>query len=63
MTEAWHTAYGNYPLRMAGFVAPDEETMTRFLHSAEWKALERRLSQFITNVQIKVVPYREGFQF
>jgi hypothetical protein len=63
ITEAWHTAYGNYPLRMTGFVAPDEETMTRLLHSDEWKNLQRLLNQYVTNLQLKVVPYKEGFQF
>ena len=63
MTEAWHTAYGNYPIRMAGFVAPNEEVMTRVLRSDEWKNLQRQLSQFVTNLEIKIVGYKEGFQF
>jgi len=63
MTEAWHTAYGNYPLRMAGFVAPDVETMTDLLRSDEWKKLEQQFNQLVTNLQLKVVPYKEGFQF
>lgn len=63
MTEAWHTAYGDYPLRMAGFVAQDEETMAHLLQSDEWKKLEQRFEQYVTNLQLKVVPYKEGFQF
>ena len=26
LSEAWHTAYGNYPNRLIGFIAKDEET-------------------------------------
>jgi hypothetical protein len=63
MTEAWHTAYGNYPLRMAGFVAPNEQVMTHVLRSDEWRNLQRKLNQFVTNLEIKVVAYKEGFQF
>jgi hypothetical protein len=63
MTEAWHTAYGDYPVRMAAFVAPSEQAMTRVLRSDEWKKLQRRLNQFVTNLEIKVVAYKEGFQF
>lgn len=63
MTEAWHTAYGNYPVRMAGFVASNEQVMTRVLQSDEWKKLQRQLGQFVTNLEIKVVAYKEGFQF
>jgi hypothetical protein len=63
MTEAWHTAYGDYPVRMAGFVAPNEQVMTRVLRSDEWKKLQRQFNQFVTNLEIKVVAYKEGFQF
>jgi hypothetical protein len=63
MTEAWHTAYGDYPIRMAGFVAPNEQVMTRVLRSDEWKKLQRQFNQFVTNLEIKVVAYKEGFQF
>jgi len=63
MTEAWHTAYGDYPLRMAAFVAPDRETMTNALSSREWAELEKRFGQFATNLHWKVVPYKDGFQF
>jgi hypothetical protein len=63
MNEAWHTAYGDYPLRMMAFVAPDKETLNDILHSQEWQELEEQLGQFVTNVRLKVVPYKEGFQF
>jgi len=63
MTNAWHTAYGDYPLRMAEFVAPDRETLAGILNSDEWAELEKQLDRFVTNLQFKVVPYREGFQF
>lgn len=63
MTEAWHTAYGDYPLRMAAFVAPDKETLDQVLSSEEWEKLQEQFNKFVTNLQLKIIPYKEGFQF
>ena len=63
VTQAWHTAYGNYPVRMTAFAAPDLDTVRRVLGSPEWKGLNERLEQFVTHLSYKVVRYREGFQF
>jgi hypothetical protein len=63
ISEAWHTAYGNYPVRMTGFVAPDRITLDKIMQSDEWADLRERLDPFVTNLQFKIVPYREGFQF
>lgn len=63
MTEAWHTAYGDYPLRMASFVAEDYQTIRDMLESEHWRDLERRFLEFVRNYSLKVVRYRRGFQF
>ena len=63
VTEAWHTAYGEYPVRMTAFVAPDMETLRSVLHSQEWERLNEQLERFVTNLQFKAVRHREGFQF
>ena len=63
LSEAWHTAYGEYPIRLNGFVAKDRATLDRILASAEWKSLEEKLKRFVTEYQRKIIPYREGFQF
>ena len=62
LNEAWHTAYGHYPIRLNGFVAKDRATLDRILASAEWRQLEDKLKRFVTDFARKVVPYREGFQ-
>ncbi|MER3458883.1 MAG: hypothetical protein C4309_09915 [Chloroflexota bacterium] len=61
--EAWHTAYGDYPIRMIALVAENPEIMKAALTSPEWKALERKLKKYIVHYQRRIVPYREGFQF
>lgn len=63
LSEAWHTAYGNYPIRLNGFVAKDRAALDRVLGSAEWRQLEDKLKRFVTGYQRKIIPYREGFQF
>jgi hypothetical protein len=63
MTEAWHTAYGNYPIRMVSFVSEDYETIENTLSSTRWVELEQRLQTFVENYSTRVVQYRQGFQF
>jgi len=62
MTEVWHTAYGNYPIRMTGFVSEDYESIQSMLGSERWHDLEDRLLSYVRNYSCKVVEYRQGFQ-
>jgi hypothetical protein len=50
MLEAWHTAYGSYPIRLIGFVSEDAETIWEAFESDTFRRLEAKL-------------LREGFQF
>ena len=63
ISEAWHTAYGDYPARMTGFVAPDRQTLDKIMQSDEWADLWERLGPFVTNLRLKIVPFRDSFQF
>ena len=63
MCEAWHTAYGAYPLRMAGFVAPDRDTLSRIMASEDFQDLEARLQNYVINYKRKIVPRNRTFQF
>ena len=63
MLEAWHTAYGAYPIRLIGFVAEDIETIHDALSSTAYRSLEDKLLGYITNYKRSIVPFREGFQF
>ncbi len=60
--EAWATAYGNYPDRLIGFVARDEETVQGLLTNETWLNLNEQLFEYVTDFTYKVIPYREGFQ-
>ena len=63
MSEAWHTAYGDFPNRLIGFVTRDKATMHDLLQNETWAALNDELQRFVVDFNYKVIPYREGFQF
>ena len=63
IAESWHTAYGNYPLRMASFVAEDYETIHDMLESDRWAELESRFLIYVRNYSYKIIEYQQRFQF
>jgi len=60
--DAWYTIYGDYPQILTGIRAPSEAMLQRVFASDEWKALLQRLSEYVTDIQYKVVPHRDTFQ-
>jgi hypothetical protein len=62
MSEAWHTAYGDYPDRLVGFVAKDRKIMDQMLQSDAWKELNDKLLEHVSEFSYKVVRYELGFQ-
>ena len=63
MAEAWHTAVGNYPIRLVAFVGETRESVDKVIESEQWEELETRLQQYVTNYRRRVVPFRNRFQF
>lgn len=62
MSEAWHTAYGDAPNRLIGFVCSERQTVTDLLENETWYTLNEQLERFVTDFSYKVIPYRGGFQ-
>ncbi len=62
ISEAWHTAYGDAPNRLIGFVCRDEETLNALLDNDVWVELNAQLEQYVTDFSYKVIPYRGMFQ-
>jgi len=58
----WHTAYGNYPMRLLVFVA-EEKMMQDALADESWREMETRLRNFVTDYTCRIVPFSPGFQF
>jgi hypothetical protein len=63
MCEAWHTAYGEYPLRLTAFVAEDGDVLEQVLTSEAFQLLEGRLMEYVINYRRRLVPRDNGFQF
>ena len=63
MSDAWHTAYGDFPNRLIGFVTRDRQTLDDLLENDTWQSLNEELRRFVTEFEYRVVPYREGFQY
>lgn len=58
----WHTAWGNYPIRMLVFVA-EEKDMREALASDSWQQMESRLKGIVTDYDCRIVKFEAGFQF
>lgn len=63
ISAAWHTAYGEYPIRQIDFVADSMETLQAAFETGDWAQAEKRLKSFTTHYTTKIIPYRVGFQF
>jgi hypothetical protein len=62
LSEAWHTAFGNYPNRLICFVCDDRETMATALDNEIWDTLNEQLMEYVSEFSYKVIPYKLGFQ-
>jgi hypothetical protein len=64
MTGAWHTAYGQYPIRLVEFIGEDQATIAAVLETPLWNKMEARLLGFVANYSKKTLRVREDqFQF
>ncbi len=64
MTGAWHTAYGQYPIRLVEFIGEDQAAIAAALETPLWNKMEARLLGFVANYSKKTLRVREDqFQF
>ena len=64
MTGAWHTAYGQYPIRLIEFIGEDQAAIEAVLETPLWNKMEARLLGFVANYSKKTLRVREDqFQF
>jgi hypothetical protein len=61
-TEAWLTTFGERPQILTGGVTEDLKSMRGALSTDEWRTLRERLSEFVSNFQLRVVRATGGFQ-
>lgn len=63
MTEGWHTAYGDYPLRLLVFRTQDDADIHQILHSKEWLEGKETLLKLVKDYEENLVPAKNSFQF
>ncbi len=63
MVEGWHTAYGDYPMRLIAFQADNEKEMQNILASSEWKTAKEKLLRLVRDYEERIVQAKNVFQF
>ena len=63
MIEGWHTAYGDYPIRLLIFQTNDDTDMLEALKSPEWIKGKETLLKLVTDYEERLVPAKNTFQF
>lgn len=63
LTDAYFTAYGDWPQIRIGFVSPDLQRLEEFMTSDSWRRLKRKLLPYTRDYRQKVILSRAGFQF
>ena len=63
LTDAWATIYGDCPQVMVTAVLPDELEAERRMSQNDWLVLIDQLEGFVTDLEMKLVPASNGFQF
>ncbi len=61
-TEVWYTVVGNGSQILTGGVTDDLDTMKSILANQEWKGLQDKLFEYVTNFNYKVVRATSKFQ-
>jgi hypothetical protein len=63
MDEGWHTAYGDYPIRLIAFRAQDGVDIKEVLNSSVWREGRDQLLKLVRDYEERLVPDRNVFQF
>ena len=61
-TEAWYTMHGDAPQILTGCVAEDRATIIKIIEGDEWISLHKKLLEFVTNYNQKIVQNTGNFQ-
>lgn len=61
-TDAWYTYYGDHPQILTGGVVDDLASLWHALSSDKWRALKKRLLDYVSDYNQKVIRASGGFQ-
>ncbi len=63
LTDAWATIYGDCPQILVTALLPDELEAERRMAQNDWHVLIDQLEGYVTDLEMKLVPAANGFQF
>ena len=63
LTDAWATIYGDCPQGLVTALLPDELEAERRMAQNDWHVLIDQLEGFVDNLEMKLVPAADGFQY
>ena len=63
MDEGWHTAYGEYPIRLIVFRTQDGVEIQEVLQNSVWKKGKEQLLKLVRDYEERIVPDKNVFQF
>lgn len=63
MDEGWHTAYGEYPIRLIVFRTQDGVEIQEVLQSSVWKKGKEQLLKLVRDYEERLVADKNVFQF
>lgn len=63
MVEGWHTAYGDYPMRLLAFRADSQAEMQTLLSSETWQTAKAQLLKLVRDYEERIVLSKNMFQF
>ncbi len=61
-TESWYTVFGQGPQILIGGVAEDLVTLQGIMKSSDWKELQQKLFNYVSNFNSKIVRAKGRFQ-
>lgn len=62
INDVWYTLVGTGPEMVVSGLMPTREEARELIESYDWAQLERRLSQYVENINVKIVTARGPFQ-
>ena len=60
--QVWYTTFGECEQKLATGITPDIEQMQTALRSDDWGKMTEKLNDYVTDLQLKVIPATKGFQ-
>jgi hypothetical protein len=63
MVEGWHTAFGQYPVRLIGFQANTDAELREIIKGAGWQESKEKLLNYVRDYEERLVEAKNVFQF